>query len=118
MGRNTFDIGIEKTGEGVAVSVRHQNDKKISAPLPNANCWLRLTTTGKHPLPLKKNNGKVTGQFSYSTDGKTFVALGKPFAVRPGAWIGARVGLFCLKTDKSAEGTGHIDAFDIAIPKK
>lgn len=33
--------------------------------------------------------------FSWSTDGKTFIVIGRPFVAMPEAWTGAKVGLFC-----------------------
>jgi beta-xylosidase len=43
--------------------------------------------------------------FSFSTDGKTFVAVGEPFIATPGRWIGAKVGLVAL-------GSGSYVDFD------
>jgi hypothetical protein len=46
--------------------------------------------------------------FSYSTDGKTFSAVGEPFTARKGKWIGAKVGLFAVRIGKTRE-TGYAD---------
>ncbi len=35
-------------------------------------------------------------RFSYSSDGQRFTAIGKAFTARPGRWVGARMGLFCI----------------------
>jgi beta-xylosidase len=56
---------------------------------------------------VKVRPGAACG-FSYSSGGKKFAVLGKPFTAREGKWIGAKVGLFCLRpsgTDK----TGYAD---------
>jgi len=133
MGRMTFDIGLQRAGKKYEVSVRFQNTKLATARLPSATCWLRLETTGEPPFPLKSGrtppsntvppfkrddldpwkNGHLSGQFSYSTNGTTFIKLGQPFEVRSGRWIGARIGLFCLKTDNESSGTGNIRKFII-----
>ena len=46
--------------------------------------------------------------FSYSSDGTTFSSVGEPFAARKGKWIGAKVGLFAVRTGKTRE-TGYAD---------
>ncbi|MFT7772171.1 glycoside hydrolase 43 family protein [Roseateles sp.] len=46
-------------------------------------------------LRLFMNEGGFTN-FSYSTDGKTFVRAGSPFPVTRGGWVGAQVGLFAV----------------------
>ena len=46
--------------------------------------------------------------FSYSEDGKTFSPVGEMFAARKGKWIGAKVGLFAVRTGRIRE-TGYAD---------
>jgi beta-xylosidase len=46
--------------------------------------------------------------FSYSADGKTFLPIGEPFTAQKGRWIGAKVGLFAIRTGKTRE-TGYAD---------
>ena len=46
--------------------------------------------------------------FSYSTDGKNFEMIGKPFTSKPGKWVGAKVGLFSVSTLKAKRG-GYAD---------
>jgi beta-xylosidase len=53
-------------------------------------------------------------RFSYSPDGKGFTLIGEPFTARPGRWIGAKVGLFCLAPAGSADaGYADCDWFHI-----
>jgi len=55
-------------------------------------------------LPLDSPSGQLRlnvtegaiGRFSFSRDGRRFEPFGEAFAVRGGAWVGARVGLFVL----------------------
>lgn len=58
-------------------------------------------------LQVRVNVG-ASCEFSYSTDGKRFSPIGKPFHAQPGGWAGARVGLFCLAT-ADAKKTGYVD---------
>ena len=47
-------------------------------------------------------------RFSYSTGGTNFMPLGEGFAAKPGRWIGAKVGLFAVRTGPSPEA-GYAD---------
>jgi hypothetical protein len=51
-------------------------------------------------------DGKVT--FYYSTDGKVFKVLGKPFTPRAGRWVGAKIGLFATGT-KAINDSSYAD---------
>ena len=59
-------------------------------------------------LRVRVMKPEATCQFSYSTDGTTFHALGKPFEAKPGVWIGAKVGLFCIQKQDARNG-GYAD---------
>ncbi|RNC66385.1 glycoside hydrolase 43 family protein [Proteiniphilum sp. X52] len=42
--------------------------------------------------------------FSYSTDGRSFHTLGKPFNAKEGKWIGAKMGFVCSRPVKNNDG--------------
>ena len=69
-----------------------------TADLPADSVYLRVTVTGPN----------AQCRFSYGTDGKTFTDLGTPFLAKPGRWIGAKVGLFCLSAPGTKNG-GYAD---------
>lgn len=46
--------------------------------------------------------------FSYRLDGGAFKPIGRPFQAKPGAWIGAKVGLFCVDSRETG-ALGHAD---------
>jgi len=46
--------------------------------------------------------------FSYSFDGIEFQNLGTTFTARPGRWIGAKVGLFCISKQETND-SGYVD---------
>jgi beta-xylosidase len=51
-------------------------------------------------------------QFSFSTDGTNFQQLDAKFSARAGRWIGAKVGIFALKTKTTNDsGYAHFDWF-------
>lgn len=42
--------------------------------------------------------------FSYSLDGKNYKNMGKTFTIKQGKWIGAKMGMFCLRPTKNNDG--------------
>ncbi len=53
-------------------------------------------------------------RFSYSLDGKDFTAINDIFQAEPGKWIGAKVGLFCVRDQQTNDsGYGDFDYFRI-----
>lgn len=53
-------------------------------------------------------------RFSYSTDGKNFMPIGKSFQSTAGVWIGAKVGIFCINTNLNGEqGWADFDWFRV-----
>jgi len=47
-------------------------------------------------------------QFSYSTDGNSYITVPETFQAEPGQWIGAKVGLFATRNTKSNDA-GYAD---------
>lgn len=101
MGRDYSLISFTNKGDGYTLSqIECKNADKgkeevvhASTDLKDATIYLRVT--------LKEG---VTSTFSYSVDGKKFTPLGKPFAVREGQWIGAKIGTFCSRPVKGNDG--------------
>jgi len=55
-----------------------------------------------------------TCHFGFSTDGENFTTLLKPFVARPGRWVGAKIGMFCLRNNITNDaGYADIDWFRI-----
>ena len=52
-----------------------------------------------------------TFQFSFSSNGRTFIPFGPRFKAREGKWIGAKVGLFCLGARAGKNGYADFDWF-------
>jgi beta-xylosidase len=64
-------------------------------------------------LRVKVTEG-ATCQFSYGTDGKNFTNVGTAFKAREGKWIGAKVGLFYIRSGKFNDaGTADVDWFRV-----
>lgn len=50
--------------------------------------------------------------FSYSTDNNQYKNAGENFVAKPGRWVGAKVGLFCLRNNSTNDaGFANIDWF-------
>jgi len=47
-------------------------------------------------------------KFSYSVDGKNFIETGDEFQAEAGRWIGAKVGIFCIR-DTQTNDSGYAD---------
>lgn len=59
-------------------------------------------------LKVNVNDPNGLCQFSYSEDGKNFKKAGDVFQAKPGKWIGAKVGLYSISTEKAPRG-GYAD---------
>jgi beta-xylosidase len=69
-----------------------------NAPAKTAEKESELVFLDTNTLFLKVEVSKgAICKFSYSTDGKNFTSIGIPLAATTGRWIGAKVGLFCIR---------------------
>jgi beta-xylosidase len=106
MGKDYACLTVTRTDEGFTLSQRVcQNAAnggtetvRATTALPDATVSLRVTVSGPPALC----------QFSYSLDGDRFDPLGEPFPAKPGLWVGAKVGLFCIRPPTIANG-GYAD---------
>jgi len=105
MGLDYAYLAVKKKGDGLYLSQtickdadRHTPEKEGPAiPVAGSTFYLRVKVT---------KNAVCT--FSYSTDGAKFSPVGEPFNARQGKWIGAKVGLFAVRTGQTRE-TGYAD---------
>ena len=80
----------------------------------NKPIYLRVNVKMTSKKPTQKEDYKCEAIFSYSFDGKKFTTFGKPLQVTEGHWIGAKVGLFCLRDWESNDsGWMNVDWFKI-----
>lgn len=74
-----------------------------SATVQGNSCFLRVVV-----------NDKGNCRFGFSTDNKIFTELGETFTVKPGLWIGAKVGVFCINPNiEESRGYADVDWFRI-----
>jgi beta-xylosidase len=105
MGSDYAYLAIQKKGDALYLSqaVAKNADRgspereAASAPASAATLYLRVTVS----------EGAVC-RFSYSKDGAAFETIGEPFTAKPGRWIGAKIGLFAVRSGQPRE-SGYAD---------
>ncbi|HEV2765953.1 MAG TPA: glycoside hydrolase 43 family protein [Pyrinomonadaceae bacterium] len=105
MGQDYAHVSVRKKPEGLSLSqtvVKNadRGEKGTESPavaLKSNTFYLRV----------KVSKGGVC-DFSYSADGARFTPVGQRFTARPGRWIGAKVGLYAVRTGRTRE-TGYAD---------
>jgi len=105
MGQSYAALSLKSTREGIRIVSNFCKDavdgnpekETIHGTLPGNTIYFRTTIA----------DGAVC-KFSYSTDGKKFVAAGEDFIAKPGKWIGAKVGLFCARPVQIND-SGYVD---------
>ncbi|MDG3582781.1 glycoside hydrolase family 43 protein [Galbibacter pacificus] len=100
----TLTIASDKDGffiaQTEALEAINGNDEKIITKARIKSNQIYFKVTVRTP--------DATCRFSYSESGKKFKQIGKPFKAQPGKWIGAKVGLFSISTQKAKRG-GYAD---------
>lgn len=78
-------------------------EEVASIPVATSNVWLKAELLNDHEC-----------EYSYSTDGVTYHRLGEPCAVKPGMWIGAKIGIFSSSPNVvGSDGYADFDYFRI-----
>ena len=105
MGLDYAYISVKKKPAGLFVSQTVVKEAESGAT-GRESAAVRLKG---NPFYLRVRVGRnAVCSFSYSEDGRTFTAVGDPFTARKGKWIGAKVGLFAVRSGKVRE-TGYAD---------
>jgi beta-xylosidase len=105
MGLDYSYLSVKKKPDGLYLSQTickdaeaHTKEKESApAPLKTNTFYLRVK--------VSKN---ALCNFSYSTDGNSFSPIGEPFTAKQGKWIGAKMGIFAVRTGTTRE-TGYAD---------
>jgi hypothetical protein len=105
MGLDYAYLSVKKKPLGLFVSQTVGKEAESGAP---GRVGPGTAITGNTFYLRVKVTQNAVCSFSYSTDGKTFLPVGEPFTARKGKWIGAKVGLFAVRTGKTRE-TGYAD---------
>ncbi|RXF70245.1 glycosyl hydrolase 43 family protein [Arcticibacter tournemirensis] len=102
---------LEKQAEGYRLVLYEGENKEgkekmkmlASVPVVAGTMWLRATV-----------DAKAMVSYSYSSDGKSFITVGKPLRSMQGTWIGAKAGLLCTSPAiNTVHGHADFDFFKI-----
>ena len=111
MGMNYGHIELVKKADGVYISTAICSDADKGKPetiqdgpkINSADIYFRIIVTRDAKCKM-----------SYSEDGISFYDMPNSFTARPGRWIGAKVGLFCIRTNKTNDsGFADVDWFRV-----
>jgi len=115
MGLSYAALSLKKTANGIllvyadckdAGKQQAENEREI-AKMPDGSAYLRVVVA----------KGGLCA-FSYSTDGDHFKPAGLEFQAKVGQWKGAKVGIFCTRTEVTNDaGAADFDWFRIT-PKR
>lgn len=111
LGTDYSYMSLEKADDGIYMVIREnlgadKNNKEQDGaifPVTGNEFW----------LTVKVEKGGVC-HFSYSIDDKTYMTIMHAFTAKPGKWVGARIGFFCLRNNITNDaGYADIDWFRI-----
>ena len=97
MGKKHAALGVEKTKDALRLVLRIDNRARFSQAIDSTQIDLKIAM----------RNGGICS-FAYAANQKDFRAIDASFQAVEGVWIGAKVGVFCLKSENK-EGDGHAD---------
>jgi len=108
-------ISLTKTADGIVVS-QTTNYKAIKGA---AEVETEKTAVAGKTFYLRVTvRTEAICVFSYSTDGKKFIPVGKAFTATNGRWIGAKMGMFCTRTIvTNKSGFADLDWFRVEMPE-
>ena len=109
MGLDYAYISVKQQEGKVCISQTICTDAENKSQEIEGNCSLINNKTIYFRVKVAHN---AVCAFSYSVDGTKFEPLGEYFTARQGKWIGAKVGLFCIRQGKTNDaGFADIDWF-------
>jgi beta-xylosidase len=100
-------IALQKKSDGVYISYNEcvgaekgkAEIEKAAFKVAEGDMYLQIRVTKQ-----------AIANFGFSLDGKDFKTIGGPFTAKPGRWVGAKIGLFCTRTNKTNDaGFADID---------
>lgn len=80
----------------------------VSSHYVKGPVWLRVTVEEGVIRSKSTSDIQALCRFYYSTDGKSFTAIGSPFTATAGKWIGAKLGVFAQSDTESSTAFAEI----------
>jgi beta-xylosidase len=111
MGADYAWIGLTKKADGIYLS--YNLCKQADQGKPETEKVIgKINATTLYFRVQVKTGGQC--RFSFSEDNSRFTDAGEPFIAQPGRWIGARLGLFCIRTSRTNDsGFADVDWFRV-----
>ncbi|MBX2898467.1 MAG: glycoside hydrolase 43 family protein [Cyclobacteriaceae bacterium] len=111
LGSDYAGIGLKHTTAGVQVT----HFVCMNADKAGTEVETVLQTVTNNQIYLRVSVSKnASCNFSYSMDGKKFTPISNRFEAKPGKWVGAKVGLFCVRTGQTNDaGFADVDWFRV-----
>jgi beta-xylosidase len=111
MGLSYAALSLKNTKEGI--QILHTVCKSADKGNPETENVLTKLEGSTVYVRVAVAKGGICS-FSYSTDGNKFIKAGDPFTAEPGKWIGAKVGLYCTRTEQTNDsGFADVDWFRV-----
>lgn len=111
MGSDYAYISLVKKPDGIYVS--YAECKEADKGNPEKEIMITRLSSSSVYFRVKVMDA-ARCSFSYSTDGFNYISIGEIFTARSGKWIGAKMGLFCLRnTHTNDAGFAEIDWFRV-----
>jgi beta-xylosidase len=105
MGLSYSTLGLKSTKDGLQLV--QTVGKDAGRGRPEVENLIGKITASDVYLRLRVTEGGQC-RFSYSVDGVTFTDAGEPFTAEVGRWLGARMGLFCIRSSVTND-SGYAD---------
>lgn len=106
-GKQFWGIGVCRQNGRMRFYMEQDGERTLLSPFKQKTVYLRVT------IDSQQNQH----QFSVSTDGRNFLPVDSPFALRMGNWKGSRIGLYSYNTESLFGGTVHFDYFHYDIKR-
>lgn len=107
MGSDYAALSLKQSENGIVLV--YTSCQKADKGSKEEETVIATIATGEVYLSINISKGGLAS-FSYSVDGKSFKEVSKNFEVKPGRWVGAKLGLFCTRTDNTNDaGFADID---------
>ena len=105
MGEDYAYIAVERIEQRNFITMQTCKNARTGGLETNSN---RVELNSETCLLKVEVDEQEMCQFSFSENGTGFQTLGDKFKARPGRWIGAKIGLFAIKTNKTND-SGYAD---------
>ncbi len=110
MGRDYAALSVARTARGFDVSLAVARGADADGP---ERIEAREAVPGGRVQLRAAVGAGARVSFAFSTNGTTFTPIGAPFEARPGAWVGAKVGVFAATRTEGAAGEADVDWFRV-----